>query len=104
MSRHRAVEEDAMPGWNRLGSLKKTACGHPGLEGSQGTRTPELASLLGRARGSLQTAGRWDLASLEGGISGGAAAQQGRVSFRGLCVHRGAWDAAEMLPGSKEQQ
>lgn len=93
-----------MPRWNRLGSLRKTACGRPSLEGSRGTRTPELVSLLGRAGGSLQTAGHRDLASLEGGISGGAAARRGRVSLGGLCVHRGTWDEAEMLPGSKEQQ
>lgn len=94
-----------MPGWNHLGSLRKTVCGRPGLDGSQGTRTPELVSLPGCAGGSLQTAGCRDLASLEGGISGrGAAVQQGRVSLGGLCVRRGTWDVVEMLPGSTEQQ
>lgn len=104
VSQHRAVEEDAMPRWNRLGSFSKTACGHPGLEGSQDTRMPELASLLGCAKGSLQTASCWDLASLEDGISGEAAAQQGRVSLGGLSVRHGTQDMAEMLPDSKEQQ
>lgn len=104
VSLQRAAEEDAVPGWNRLGNLRKTACGRPGLEGSQGTRMPELASPLGCAGGSLQVAGHWDVASLEGGISGGAAARQGRVSLGGLRVRRGTLDTAEMLPGSKEQQ
>lgn len=100
-----AAVEGAVPGWNHLGSLRKTACGRPGLDGSQGTRTPELVSLLGCAGGALQTAGCRDLASLEGGISGrGAAVQQGRVSLGGLCVCRGTWDVVELLPGSKEKQ
>lgn len=63
-----------MPGWNRLGSLRKTECGRPGLEGSQGARMPELASPLGCAGGSLRIAGCRDVASLEGASLGSSRA------------------------------
>lgn len=92
------MQEDAGRGWDLLRSCRKPACGHPGLEGSQGTQTPEPVSLPGRAEGALQTAiGMWLLWKLQG-TNGAAGQGQPR---RPSCPLYG--DVMEMLPHSEEQ-
>jgi len=100
VSWHCAVEEDAVSKWNALGSLRKTVCGRPGLECSQACGCWSLHlhwDMLGDLF-RLPAVGTWLLWKVASPVE----QEQGQLR-RSQCL-RGTRDAAEGLPGSKEQQ